>query len=441
MADNISNEPVHKVKSSSEVSPISLSSNDAPSVESGVSSIEKSKAVKPDIIPPMDAPMLAAPSVEGEAFVIASLDSTGKPIESIVYSFVLKADAIKHEVLEGWMENLREIQEYVKQLLASPVYQQLQEIQRKGDLHFASVSGVQGVTSANGAEKNEQIELLSSIDRWQALGKVPPSAEVPDHAATSDSSKVLVLPLTAALLAGGGFSMGAGIVHSANPAAEVIEMIGQIQHLFPTVSVQDLVPLINLMVVGPLYFNSWQEATNNLIHRDRKNHLPLIHHFSKDVIKIVADTQFINGLVVKQMKGADNLSSQDQERLTRMIKVVLIGVALGLLYSAEVGKIQENQFGGIEPEELRDVLMGKTLPDEKTKGSEHQQLTVNLVTRGREQLQSLSIEDRVDAVEMLLSYITKSRDLNPMLEPVHVFNETLQSTQFKPRDNFDRTKG
>src|SRR5262249_47511861 len=143
--------------------------------------------------------------------------------------------------------------------LASPIYQQLEEIRRKGDPQSGIVSGVQGVASANAAQQGQQVELLSTLDRLQVLERVPSSAEVTDTAAPQDSSQVLVLPLTAALLAGVTVAVGTEIVHGANPLVEVMEMVERLQPLFPTVGVQDIIPLINLMVVGPIYFNSWNE--------------------------------------------------------------------------------------------------------------------------------------------------------------------------------------
>ena len=170
--------------------------------------------------------------------------------------------------------------------------------------------------------------------------------------------------------------------------------------------------------------------------RDRHNHLPAIHNFAKDVIKIVVDSQFVNGILVQRMKGTEHLSPSDQERLSRMLKIVLIGVALSLLYSAEVGKVQEGKFGGIESEELRDLLLGKfqETPSASSSPSEHEQLTTSLIARAWEQLKLLSVEDRVAAVDMLLSYVTKNRDLDPMLDPAKVFDEAIDATLFDPKD-------
>lgn len=431
MVDHVESH-LDKIQMSSPVSPPSLKRDQEPCVDSAASTIEKSKTVRPDLIPPMNAPILTAPHAQCEAFAVASVDAAGRAVTQTIHSFVLRGEEIKDSVLEGWMKNLREIEEYVRQLLASPVYLQMQEMLQKTDSASGNVSGVMGGNSGNGAG----VGLLSAIDRWQVLERVPSSAEVTDTSSTIDSARVLILPLTAALLAGGGVAIGEGIVHGANPLGEIVEMVGQLQPLFPTVSVQDLVPLINLMVVGPLYFNSWNEAVSNLKGRDRQHHLPAIHNFAKDVIKIAVDPHFVRGILVQQMKGTDQLSSADQDRLARMLKIVLIGVALSLLYSAEVGKVQGGKFGGIEPEELRDLLMGKlgevAIPGQTL--SEHDQLVGSLIARCWEQLSALSVEDRTAAVEIVISYVAKHRDLDPMLDPAKVFEEALDATRFDRKD-------
>lgn len=443
MIDKIPENRVSGVRGSNPVNASEGNQEVSPHVDSAASTIEKSRSVRLDVVPPTSTPILIAPSEKCEAFAVASLDASGRAVTNTIHSFVLKGEDIKDSVLQGWMNNLREIEEYVRQLLVSPVYQQMQEILRKGDPKLGNVSGVQGAASANAAAGEGQVELLSALDRLQTLERVPSSAEVTDTSKSADSNAVLILPLTAALLAGGGLAIGHGVIHSANPMGSLVEMVQQIQPLFPAVSLQDLVPLINLMVVGPLYFSSWNEAISNLRGRNRENHQPVIHNFAKDVIKIVVDPNFVQGILVQRMKGTENLSPVDQDRLARMLKVVLVGVALSLLYSLEVGKVQSGKFGGMEPEELRDLLMGKfdEVPDSSKKVTEHEQLVTSLIARAWELLNPLSAEDRKVAVEMLLTYVAKSGDLDPMLDPAKVFDEAIDAAHFDPKDKIGIMKG
>jgi|GEM_PF-6501981 len=422
-----------------ETAPLSLAigKDEAPKVDSGASSIEKSKAVRAEVVPPINIPVLIAPSdMHSMAFAVASIDAMGKPVMETIHSFVLQGEEIKHSVLEAWLKNLRDIEEQVRQMLSSPLYQQLQEIRQKGDSTLDPLSQIEGVSSESHPIKGQQVELLSTLDRLQVLERVPFSAKVGDVSASQDTSQVLLLPLTAALLAGGALAGGADIIHATSPLGNIVDAVKSLQSIFPTVSVQDLIPLINLMVVGPIYFHSWNEAVSNLRSRDRHSHVPMIQNFAKDVIKIVTDPSFISKTLIQRMKGTENLSPQDQDRLGRMLKVVLIGVALSLLYSGEVGKVQNGQFGGIEPEEVRDLLLGKwsDCPDPTKKATLQEQLTATLIRRAWQQLEPLSIEDRTAAVDLLLSYITQHRELDPMLDPAKVFDETVSAILFNPKD-------
>lgn len=435
MSNEIDDDPIRKVGGSLPISQSDVNADASPQVDSGLSSIEKSKKVKPEITPLMNSPILVpAQDHNIEAFAVASVNASGSKTKNYIYTLVLKKeDEIKQSLWEEWNENLRQVAEYVNQLLASPFYQQLQEIRLSGP-QSSSVSGIQGVSSENAAAQGGgNPALLSALDRLRTMERVPQSAEIHDTDAPDDSTQILVLPLTAALLAGGGLALGVEVVHSTNPLGGVVEIVERLQPLFPTVAVQDLVPLINLMIVGPLYFNSWNEAISNLKSRKGRTHVAAIQNFAKDVIKIISDPKFINQTLIKHMRGTEDLSETDQGRLAAMLKIVLIGVALSLLYSAEVGKVQDGKFGGIEPQEFRDLLLGKfeNLPDPNKKKNLQEQLTSSLIHRCWEQLKLLSAEDRAKSVDMLLSYLSTHRDLEPMLNPSKVFDEFIAGSNFK----------
>jgi len=436
---NVRSDSVEKRRGPTSVPGAESEEKDSQITDSGLSSIEKSKAVKPELVPPMSSPILMAPSnVDSIAFAVASVDTSGRPFVNTVRTFILKGEEIKNSMLEGWLKNIREQEEYVRQLLSSPLYMQLQEIRQKGDPKLGVVSGVESATSANASAQKESVDLLSALNRWQAMERIPPTAEVPDPSAPQDSSKVLILPLTAALLAG-GLVVGNEIANAAtHPLGGVFEIVERLQPIFPQVSVQDLIPLINLMAVGPIYFNSWNEAISNIKNRERHNYVQTAHKFAKDVIKIVTDPDFVKTLI-SRMQGTERLAPQDQDRLARMLKVVLIGVALSLLYSVEVGKVQDGKFGGITPEELRSLLLGDWYePDPSKKSTPHEQLAWSLIQRAHEQLEPLSLEDRTQAATMLIDYVDKTRDFNPMTEPVKIFDETFSA--FDPKEKINMFK-
>lgn len=404
-------------------------------VDSGLSSIKKSESVIPDMSMLMAIPILSAPAnMDTEVFAVASIGSGGLPVANAVESFVLQEEKVKDSVLEGWNKNLKEIQEQVATILNSSYYRQLQEIWQKGDPLSGAVSGVQGATSASAAVQTGQGNVISSLDRLQVLEKVPPSAEVSASSAPAprDSSQALILPLAAALLAGAGFVVGTQLSHVSNPLTGAVDLMQKLQPILPQVSLQDLIPIINLLAVAPIYYNSWNEAVSNLKSGERQSYVQTAQNFAKDVIKIISDPNFVKNLISK-MPGTEKLSPDDQDKLSRMLKIVLIGVSLSLLYSVEVGKVQNGKYGGIEPEELRELILGTwtkpSVPGAKMDSQE--ELTASLIKRIHEQLSTLSIGDRAIAANMLVEYITQPRDLDPMLDPAKVFNAVLSDSTFE----------
>ncbi len=147
---------------------------------------------------------------------------------------------------------------------------------------------MQEISSSNSA-KNQQIELLSTLDRLQVLEKVPSNVEVQMEGGSQDASRSLVMPLTAALLMGGGLAIGTEFVYPTHSVEGYVGLVENLQPLFSSLAVQDLVPLINFMIVGPIYFNSWNEAVSKIKHLKRENRVSVVQNFAKDVMSIVSD--------------------------------------------------------------------------------------------------------------------------------------------------------
>lgn len=402
-------------------------------VDSALSSIEKSKRVRLETVPAMNIPVLIAPiHTESGVFAVALMDASGQAVRS----FILQGEEIKHSVLETWMQNLKEIEAQVRQMLASPFYLHLQEMRQKGEPSSLALSKVQDTPPHPVVQAQQQIGIISTLNRLQVMERVPPTAQVLNTESPQDFSQVLVLPLTAALLMGGLEVVTELAQTGTHPLGDIYQMLSHLQPIFPQVAVQDLIPLIHLMAVAPLYYHSWNEAVSHIKNREHLSDVHMVQNFAKDVIQIVTDPHFVRFTLLSRLRGVDQLALHDQDRLANMLKVVLIGAALSLLYSVEVGKVQKGQFGGIEPEELRELLLGKWHEplEKKHKFSQQDLLSVSLIKRAREQLAVLSDEDRLVAVELMLDHVTQVRKLNHMLDPVKIFDETLHSLIFTSID-------
>jgi hypothetical protein len=146
----------------------------------------------------------------------------------------------------------------------------------------------------------------------------------------------------------------------------------------------------------------------------------------------VNDPALILGLMGR-VQGVNKPSSLEQEHLSRLLKIILLGVAVSLLYSVEVGKVMNQQFGGIEPEEFRDLLMHDLQPtDSKQILNEHQQLTLSVVEHLHSELSLLPAADRAAVINHLLDYMGQVQEVNPLLDPAKTFQSVLSASLYSP---------
>ncbi len=414
-------------------------------VDAGISSIEKSKAVAALMTPPPNFPILISPAQNEVplALIIASLENSSKPIADFMRSIDIKMSEIADQMLNGWLKNIREIQEWVQSLINSPNYQYLQEIRLHGDQKQGNVSGVQDPTSANAAAANPTTaneapyNFLTALERLQAFERVHASAPSSDSATVSnsnadDAARVVSIPIIAAMIIGGGMALGATELTTSTtgmtstPFVAPVELMERLQPVFPQLIVQDIIPMINLMVAAPIYFNALEEAVSNIKERERDNHVETAQNFAKDVVKMVADPAFVMVTYVNKMPGADQMSPELKERMAAMLKLILASVALSLLYSVEVGKVKSDKYWGMEAQEFRDVLTGKiAAPNSDQKQSTHDQLVATLIKQVNAQLDALPAEQRAEAVETILSYVGESHNLKTMLDPAKIFADVF----------------
>ncbi len=434
------------VQAAQETSFVQEPQTKAPLVDSGASSIEKSKSVLAVLVPLMNFPTLPSPSSNQQdiSFAIASVDSHGNVQVNMLKSVELRMDDATSSIVRGWAQNMRDQAEEVRRILASPAYQMMQELNMKGYVGNAVTQAEKSSVAASAIGSVGVPQIVSTLDRLQVMEYVPPTARIPDPEAPQDTARALVIPLTAALLIGGGLALGGSEIVSTVSGGGVdlltraVELVDKLQPLLPQLGLQEIIPMINLMVVAPIYYRSWDEAVSNFKNRERHSHVQAVQDFAKDVIKIVGDPAFVSSLLFNRpTSDGGQLTADQQDRLTRMSKFVVIGIALGLLYSVEVGKVLQDKFGGMEPEEMRDLLMGKLVPetDPKKKMTTQEQLTRSLINLAAGQISFLEGEDRVQAANILLDYIGTNRELEPMLDPAKVFTDVLEAIDYKVPPN------
>jgi len=415
--------------------------------DSGLSSIEKSLAVASMMTPPMDIPFLVAPSSNSQqqdfVFTVAAMDSSGKPFVQLLLSQQGQIDQIKQDILDSWSKSIREMDEMVKQMLNSPVYQAILAIRLHGDAHQGNVTGVQATTSANAAAANPTTanaapySFMNAIDRARSIDHVSRNVEVSEGSPGGDAARSVVIPMMGVFIAGGALALGVSEITvsatgvSSTPLTSAVELVESLQPVFPQIAMQDIIPMINLMVMAPIYFNSWNEATSRLKGGERESQVETAQNFAKDAIKMVSNPGFVMVNFVNKMPGTERMSPDNKEQMAVLLKLILSSVALSLLYSTEVGTAQGDAYGGMEPQEFRDLLNGTIILPADKQSTLQGQLMGTLIKLVNAQLDAMpDAARRAQAVEVVVDYIANSHSVKNMLDPVKVFDQVLSSNQF-----------
>jgi hypothetical protein len=415
-------------------------------IQTGKSSIKESEYVVIPYIPSMEFPLLFPPSREmgGDLTVVNAKDASGVPFTFLVMKVHKEVSEVETGVLKSGVNNLREIEEEVRTLIRSPEFQRRIEGIKKSSQ--APAVGKIGKSTA----PTSQTPSVASLDRTHVLDRIPQPGEVPSlPPAASPTQTPSVIPLVASVLIGGALSIGivesttnlAGV--SSNPLVDVVDFTKELQPIFASViAPQDIVPLINLMIAAPIYYHSWNEAVGGGVNqKDQKKMTEMAKKFAEDVIRMVSDPSVVLKHVYG-MKGADQFSLTEKEELANLLRFVMLGTALGLLYAVEVGKVQRGEYRGIMAEEVRDLLFGdlaKPVETEKGKKTSKQerprtpveQLSLNLAKYASDQLSFLPPADRVKAANILLDYMEERREVEHMLDPLKVFRDFYSAFTFK----------
>lgn len=367
-----------------------------PASPSDASSIQTSEMVGALLSLPANTPQLIPPE-SSSASLEASIEllrSSQKFVLSSISKFIDTTNEIKQAILDKWSENIQQIKEDVERVLKSSTYLHNEETRRKGD---------------------EAPGLSHALER-------------------AEKAQAATLPMMASMVVGGSLMLTSMDVSasSATPVSGSVEMVEKITTLYPQLTTENVLPLVNLMIAAPLYLRSWLEATSPAAGSSEASALPMAQGFAKDVLKIMGNPAWIIASFVTRMEGASQMNDAQKQEMGFVVQLILGGVALGLLYSAEVGTASRGKFGGMQPQELRDLLNGK-LPSPFA-GTKDGAVGTALLGQMRALLAMLSPEKSTAALEAILNYLGNTRSLNQMRAPSKVFQEVLGYATFQEPD-------
>jgi hypothetical protein len=413
------------------IEPITAQPKETEKGISGASSIKKSEEqAAEEMIASMNTPMLMPPAdnalnVSNSASAIALIgDNT--------------IGQINNDIWKKYQQNLDQIKEQIEKQIASPTYQALQEIRIHGG-DTANVSGLQTALAANAALANPiasgNFSIINSVENLHHnMTRVSP--------AETDVTQMMI-PMTTTLLIAGvpAIATMEFSAASSNPVQGSLEIIGKLQQNLPALGLQDVVPMINLMVMAPIYYNALTEATSRLPNKEQSSHVGAAQKFAQSVIAMVSNPDYIMVNFVNKMEGADKMSPDRKQEIASSIRLILATVALSLLYSIQTGKVQGSNFWGITPQELRDMLNGTmAAPDPDSKPTEIDKLSATLINLAQAQLASLPMAQRLSTINNILNFVTANQSIKTMLDPVKILSSVIDSANFDEEQKLNEEK-
>lgn len=370
----------------------------APTGNSTISDIEPSQNVAAQHTLSAGQPQL--PGISGDKAFLA---------EFLKYQ-ALNTDKITNDMLDGWNKSLKEQAEQVRDMLKSPVYQIILEIQRTGN---------DGTSTAQ--LKIEKPMIVDVTDRLNGyLSKVGKGEDAGPVDLTTAPSIVSVMVVGVALVVVvNPGSLVPAAAHS--PMESITQMSSFMQQIVPDISITNLD--INLLVMPMLYKVSWDAAVDKT--KTKSTDMQLASKFAQEVIKMTTTPNLIQLKVIDMMEGADKMTGKQKEELGAVIKLMMALTAFAFLYKSETG--------GLTSHEVVDRFM-KMLSGEipSRKGSEEGTL-VKII---QAQLQILDPSTKARALEAIMAYMDSprfSKDLDKMLDPLKTFENVFENLQFESK--------
>lgn len=344
-------------------------------------------------------------------------------------------DQVKESILKGWQNNIEQLSAQIKAIVNSPAYQELQRNKIHGDSKSAAVSGVQSASSANVAAANPvaggSFNIISAIEQALSVLRMADT-----HPSKESDSAEGVVPMTALVFMQGALVLGefessvSPTGMTSNPVPGSMQILDTLQSNL-NLSPDQSIPMINLAVIFFIYSLAAEEAISRFNQNEGKSDLEKVQAFARDVIRMVSNPDYVMANFVNKMEGTDRMDPDRKAIIATTMRLILATVALSLLHSLEMGKVQQGEYWGMLAEDLKAVLMGEKNPpaDSKQEPTEIERLSSTLVKLVRDQIAALPENVRASTIETILHYIESSHDVEKMLDPAKLITEEFKEME------------
>ncbi len=390
---------------------------------SGESTLEASQLVATLFAPLVSVPVLSPPSkdnlaVESLSSILASM-SERKKME-FLFSLVDQMGEITTNINDIFIRSLHAMIEETRRIINSTAYKNAKELAKEG--HASTVKIKQLTSSENSDAAKDKIqtthvELLETLEQLNQLSE------------DAKNSQILSVPFTVLFTVTGTLALNKEY-KSSEAAGDVILLTQKLQPLIPHIRMEDILPLINLMIMAPIIFRPLDEEIQNQKTGHHVDYTKLVLSFAKDVLKMVTDPTFalING--VNHIERMDQLQPKEKQSFIAVLKLILSSVALSLLYSLEVGKIHKGIFLGMESVEFKALLdpdQPLINPINSKNMSVNERLMNSLINQIRLQITDLPVEHREEVIQTILDFLKYHYRIDKLLDPAKVLSKVFQS--------------
>jgi len=405
------------------------SANRDKKTDSTLSSLQASELVAALFVPFISAPTLIPPAkeintVQGLGSILASMSERKKM--NFLFGIATQMRESTSQLNEIFMQSLEANIEETRRILNSYAHRDQQQFKRESFLPSENSSESDAVSFESKVSVTDKShtfhqEVLNHLQKAESLSQDIKQVEKID------------IPFTVLFTVAGALALGkTSDVNEGNK--DIIKLVENLQPVISQVKVEEILPVINLMIMAPIIFRPLDESLQNSKTKTLVDYVKLVQNFAKDVIKMVTDPTFALLNVVNSIEQMEHLTSEQKKTFVALLKLILLSVALSLIYSAEVGKIQGDKFLGMQPLEFMALLdPDKPLIQVKSEQSRttHDKLVYALIDQVRLQVGELPLESRNTTLHSILSFLEQSKRMDKLLDPAKVLTEVLHSMSYK----------
>lgn len=356
-----------------------------------------------------------------------------------IYNYSLdKEHEIAKNILDAWLESIREDAERIAEQLRSAAYQNwlrvnnphfFAEVQRKS----ASETEVAISQTPQYLEWVASLSPEMRLQQWLynqmialRIGLAEGVENFSGNVSRGDPEAIAMLPFMAATLVIGEDLITLAVNSVVTPFVGV-SSTASFHHIWQSIATSVLSPLdvqAELGLIGALFATGilYQTTVQNIASQrergqEKEKNLEFGKRYARNMIQLTSGNvfgDFVRAMLINKLEGAEKLADIRKEQLIAIVKIVLLSTALALVYKVQTGKITGREFD--------DMVNGRMIIS-------FDSIEAKLVQLIRHYLGALSDKEALSLRTALADYMDRDPKINNLLDPGHAFEGLLQNFQ------------